>query len=189
MTVAETEGRNGVSTGRGNENLATFDPETTGCKEPDGLGIEAVFLYLDPCRKGGFIVPLKDRYCCLDDDGACVRADIHEMNGTAGDLHAVIQCLLLGVEPGKSGEQGRVDVHDRVGEGIDEDSGHDTHETGENHQVYPAFAQGGNKRGVIGFSAGEKTMIQVQVRNVMACGALQGEGIGPVADDTGDLRL
>ncbi len=51
------------------------------------------------------VVVGKDRDGLLQDDGAVVERFVHEMDGAAGDLHAVVNRLLLRLEAGKAGNR------------------------------------------------------------------------------------
>ena len=52
----------------------------------------------------------KNRYSALADYRAGVRSAVYQMHGRASDSYAVVERLSLAIEPGKGGEQCRVDV-------------------------------------------------------------------------------
>ncbi len=79
-----------------------------------------MLLLQDARRQSGFIVAIKHGNRLLQDDGAVVEVFIHKMNGHAGNFGAVLQGLLLRLQPGKGGKKGRMDVENSVGEGAHE---------------------------------------------------------------------
>src|SRR5690349_13980476 len=81
-----------------------------GEDESDGLGIDAVLLYEDTSGEGLDCVVIEYRHGGLDDDGAGIEIFVDEVDGAAGDLHAVGQRLVLRVESRERGQERRVDV-------------------------------------------------------------------------------
>ena len=72
---------------------------------------------LDLEDAGGHAVDVvlgRDRDRSLEDDRAVVDALIDEMNGRAGDPHAVLDRLTLRVQPFERGQQRRMDVDDAL---------------------------------------------------------------------------
>src|SRR4029077_10088704 len=80
-------------------------------------------------RVGG--VTGNNRHCALDDNGAAIELCRHEMDGHAAHFYAVVDRLLLGVEPRERGQQRWMDVEDAVGERLDERHTDQAHEAGE----------------------------------------------------------
>jgi len=111
------------------------------------------------------------------------------MHRAAGKARAVFQGLALHVESGEGGKQGRVDVHDALGEGVDEDRGKQPHETGQHHQLHAGFTQSRDHGGVEGFARGKLAMVDDTGGDPGLAGAFQGEGVGLVAGDQHDLGV
>ena len=60
-----------------------------------------MLLIEDAGRECGGIIVVAQRDCPLDDDRAGVEVLVDEVDGAAGDAHAVIDRLLLSVDPGE----------------------------------------------------------------------------------------
>jgi hypothetical protein len=101
----------------------------------DGLRVGDVLLGEDAAGEGVGVVCGQNRDGALEDDDAVVEVLVDEMDGTAGDGYAVVEGLLLGVEAGKGGEQGGVDVEDAVGKGVDEFGREQAHVAGETNEI------------------------------------------------------
>ena len=71
----------------------------------DGFGVGDVLFDEDAVGEGVCVVGVENRDGALEDDGAVVEVFVDEVDGAAGDFHAVVECLLLGVESRESGQQ------------------------------------------------------------------------------------
>ena len=49
----------------------------------------------------GLVIGIEHRHGALDDDRSMIKMFVHQMDRAAADLDAIIQSLLLHVEPGK----------------------------------------------------------------------------------------
>lgn len=76
-----------------------------------------------------------DRDLLLVDDFSGVDAGIDKVNGAACVSDAGFKGLTAGVEPGKGGQQGGVNVDDTLGIGIKKMAFDDAHETGKDDVV------------------------------------------------------
>jgi hypothetical protein len=85
----------------------------------------------------------------LQDDWTGIRAAVNKMYGASGVANPVVKSLLLGMETLEGRKQGRVDVHDCIWKGADHDVCQNSHETGQDYQVYLVTAQNFNRCGVI----------------------------------------
>jgi hypothetical protein len=101
----------------------------------DGFRVEVPFGLLDAGVEGGGGVVVVHGDGLLGDDGAGIDALIDEVDGAAGDFHAVIEGLFPGFEAGEGGEERGMDVDDAVGEGAEEFAFQDAHETGEDDKI------------------------------------------------------
>jgi len=108
-------------------------------KQLDGARVNLVFLFQDAAgeRVGGIVG--KYRNHGLDDDRPGIDTAINQVDSTAGEAGAVVDCLLLDMQPGKSGEQGRVDVDNPLREGVEHHLADDAHEAGQHHQLDTCF--------------------------------------------------
>ena len=64
-------------------------------------------------RLDGVVVEDGDR--CLEQDRAVIEVFVDQVNCAAGYLYPVGQGLILSVQPGEGGQQGRMDVEDPIG--------------------------------------------------------------------------
>ena len=103
-----------------NRNPASVKDKPPLGKELNGLGIDAVFLFLNAPFQNLHIVGFMDGNDRLENDGARVHAGIDKVDGTAAETDAVLQCLPLGGFSGKGRQKGWMDVHDALGKGIDQ---------------------------------------------------------------------
>ncbi len=83
-----------------------------------------------------------------------VQVLVDKMDGTAGDLDAVVKGLGLGIEAGKGGEQRGMDVEDAVGEGGNKLRGQEAHIAGKADQVDAMSAKARRRHVGIVFGAG-----------------------------------
>ena len=85
--------------------LPSDDLQPVLAEEPDRLGKALVFPLKDAVGKGVLVIVIHDRDAVLEDDGAAVKALVHEMHRAPGDFHAVEHRLPLGMQPGKTGRR------------------------------------------------------------------------------------
>ena len=173
------------------DDAAALDGEAAGGKEAKGLGIGEMLLDLNAGVEGFGGVVLEDGNGALDDDGAAVGAGVDEVDGAAGDLAAVVEGLLPGVEAGEGGEKGGVDVENAAGEGGEEGGLDDAHEAGEDDGVGTGLADGLDV-GILG-GALELGLVggggEEAGGDVVAAGALEDGCALDVGEDEDDLGV
>lgn len=101
----------------------------------DGCGVKDMLLDLDAGMEA---------FCCiigehgdvgLHDDFTCVHAGIDIVHGAAGGGGTGFEGLFPCFHTGEGGEEGRMDVENAVGEGLEERGLNKTHETSEAYQI------------------------------------------------------
>ena len=97
----------------------------------DGFAVGDVFLGEDAVGEGVGVVGFEDGDNALQDDDAVVEVLVDKVDGATGDLDAVIECLGLGFEAGKRGQQRWVDVENAVRKCRDELGRQEAHVAGE----------------------------------------------------------
>ena len=122
----------------------------------------------------------------LQDDDAVVELLVDKVHGASGDLDAVVEGLLLRVEPGKGGQQRGVDVQDAVGEGLDELRREQAHVSGEADEVDVVLAQAGDDFRIVLGALAAAGFDGDGVEAALAGGVEAGR-IGYIGDDDGDL--
>lgn len=155
--------------------------EASGGKQAYGFGVYSMLFNLDAGGKGFFSIVVQDWYNGLNYDRSGIGSLINEMDGTSGKLHAILQCLSLGMEAWKRRKEGRVYVHDRIREGVEKDRGNDPHETRQHHQLHSMGAEQLHQGCIIGLPSCKGPMIQEMNRYVVTPGPFKGKGIGLVA--------
>ena len=142
----------------------------------------------DALGEGVGVVGLENRNCTLENDGAVVEVFVDEVHGAAGDFHAVVEGLLLGVEARESGQQRGVNVEDAVGECGDESGREQAHVAGEADEVDVMLAKAGDEVGVV---VGARAAFgdEDSGRKVEVAGGLDARGVGDVGEDDGDLDV
>lgn len=98
-----------------------------------------MFLDQNSGRESFERVVVEDRDCGLEENWAAVEIFIDEVDGAAGDLYPVCEGLVLGVEAGESGQQGRVNVEDAIGELRNELSTQEAHIACETNPIDPVL--------------------------------------------------
>src|SRR5258708_15902255 len=79
-----------------------------------------MFLFKDTGGRGVLVVCVEDRDRRLQNNGAGVEILVDEVDGAAGELHAVVEGLLLRFEARERGEKRGMDIQDALGKGGDE---------------------------------------------------------------------
>jgi hypothetical protein len=82
------------------------------------------------------------------------------VHGATGDLHPVVEGLLLDVHAGEGGQQGGVDVDHAVGERRAGTRGEQAHEARQHHQLHAMLAQLRQQRAVELRAGGEGPVIE-----------------------------
>ena len=107
-------------------------------------------------------VVVAHRHRGLQHDRTGVELAGHEMDGRAGDLHAVLERLALRVDAGERRQQRRVDVEDRVREGVEQRRADEPHEAGEADQRTPRARSSLATRAIEGVARRERAVIEDQ---------------------------
>ena len=155
----------------------------------DGLGVNPVFFFQDPCSKvvSGIIFANRDNG--LDDYGSRIDPFIGKMDRTTRKFDSVFHSLLLYVGAGKSGEQRRVDVQDLSGKRPEEFRREDPHETGHHHKINTGRFQYFDHSAIKFLAGAELAMIDHGRRDPMLSASLYGIGLRVVAEDYPDFRI
>src|SRR4030042_6972059 len=111
----------------GNPDFSSVCHQFFFTEKPDCLGETFMLLLQDPIRKQLLIIPLQHGQPALENDRAAIETFVDEMYRAAGYLHAVIYCLLLGVQPGKAWEQCRMYIHYFSAKCVDNAGAEDAH--------------------------------------------------------------
>src|SRR5688572_12679865 len=119
-----------------------------------------MFLLQDACRQRAGRVGVENRYGPLKNNRPCIEVAGYEVHGHAGHFHSVLECLALCVDSWKRWQQGRVNVQNRVGKGIDQPGADYAHEAGETDQVDGTRLQLANERAVVIVSRWPTSMTQ-----------------------------
>src|SRR5882724_8470709 len=151
-----------------------------------GLGVDVMFLFQDAFGKGVLVVGVEDRDGGLQDDGAGVEVFVDEVDGAAGELHAVVEGLLLRFEARERGEERGMNIQDALGKGGDEEWEEEAHVACEADEIDLVFAEDGGDLAVVGFAL-EAFGGDGAGGNVAGGGAFEAGGAGLVADDDGDF--
>jgi hypothetical protein len=144
-----------------------------------------MFLLPDAGREGFFGVVLMDGDYRLQDDGAGIGPEVHEMHRAAGEANTVLKGLLLGVKSRKSRQKSWVDVQDGMGKRFDHHIGQYPHEAGQEYQLNAVVPQDLNQGGIILPTAGVSADLVDDRWNAVLFRTLQGKGVLSVADDAG----
>jgi hypothetical protein len=91
------------------------------------------------------VVGLENGDRSLKNDGSVIEMLVHKVDRAAGDLHAIVERLLLGIEAGEGGKQRGVDVENAVGECGDESGREQAHVAGEADEVDFVLVKAGDE--------------------------------------------
>lgn len=100
-----------------------------------------VFLHLDACMQGGGGVVIQNRDNLLENDRPRIRAFIHKMHRTTGDLRPVVERLFPRLRPREGGKKGGMDVHNPVPIRLQHPLFKDAHEPGQGHDIGPMMRE------------------------------------------------
>src|SRR5260370_36014820 len=92
------------------QHAAAFDFEFSFENCSNGFGIDAMLFSQNFFGERSFSVFVEDGDSGLRDDRAGVEIFVDEMDGAAGEFHAVFEGLALRFEAGEGREQRRMDV-------------------------------------------------------------------------------
>ena len=145
-----------------------------------------MFLFQDAGGEGFVGVGAFYGDSALDDDDAVVDLLVDEVDGAAGDLDAVVEGLVLGVESGEGGQERGVDIDDAVGVGLDESGRDDAHVACEADEVDLVLVKAGDELGVLGV-AGAAGGGDAEGGEAQFAGGLEAFGVFAVGEDDGDF--
>src|SRR3989338_5222453 len=80
-------------------------------------------------------VAVENRHRILQKNGAGIHSLINNMNGTAGQLDTICQCLALSIESRKGGQERGMNVEDAVGEIADQLGTQKPHKATQNQKI------------------------------------------------------
>src|SRR5258707_1439646 len=111
-----------------------------------------MFLFQDALGKGVVVVGIEDGDDGLQDDGAGFEILGDEVDGSSGELDAVIEGLLLRFEAGEGRQERRVNIEDALGKGGYEEGGEKAHVAGEADEINFVFVEYGGDLAVVGLA-------------------------------------
>ena len=115
--------------------MVRIEPNGAPRDQPDRLREELVLDGVQALEHGVGVGRVRDFDRPLKDDRAGIDPVVNEVDGDAEHLDAVVDRLLDGGEPGKRGQQRRVDVDDPLGEARDEVGAEQLHVAGEHDEL------------------------------------------------------
>jgi hypothetical protein len=121
----------------------------------------------------------------LRHDGAGVHAAVDEVDRRPGDAHAGVEGLLLRVEAGERGQEGRVDVEDAPGEGVEQHRRHEAHEARHADPLDAVCAEEVDQGGVVGLPGLSLARREPLRGDAGGAGALEAVGVALVRHDQG----
>ena len=124
----------------------------------------------------------------LQHDGAVIEPRGHQVDGRAGDLHAVLERLPLGIDAGERRQQRGVDVENGVRKRLEKRCSDEPHETGETHERDVTREELARQRTVEGLAARKRPVIDDQCVDAGRARAIEAAGIRAIRDDGGDPR-
>ena len=156
----------------------------------DDEGEILLFKLVDFCSEGVGSVVVVEGAFGLEKGGAAIIVLVDEVDGDTAFLFVVGDDCLVDVFAVHAlatvfGQEGRVDVDDAVGEGIEDFLWNQPEETGEDNPVDVSFFEILENAAVVV----EVVAVEVLCWDVELFGSLGDEGIGAVVDDAGDVNL
>jgi len=121
------------------QDFTVFNAEVALGKPADCQGVDAVLLLQHAGSEIRCRITIFYSNGSLRNDGSGIDIVGNEMNGCTVLRRACFECALMGVEPGKGRQQGRVDIYQPSGVVIDEGLAKDAHESGEHNQFGLVF--------------------------------------------------
>src|ERR1700738_316131 len=134
------------------------------------------------------VIGVEHRHDALQNDDAVVEVLIHEVARAAGHPDAVVEGLLLRIEPWESGQKRGVDVEDAVWERGNEIGREQAHVTGQADEVDVVLPEGGEHFGIV-VCAGTPLGDMAAGRKAECASGSNAGGVGNVGDDDGDLYV
>ena len=125
------------------------------------------------------------------EDRAAVHLQGHAVHGAAGHRHAAAPGLADAIEPGKGGQQTRMEVDDPAGEGLQKRGLDDPHEAGQDDQIGLLRPDRRDEAGLaLPFQLGlERGRIDVPRRHAEAGAQRENAGVGPIRKQRGHASL
>src|SRR5262249_53562234 len=145
-------------------------------------------LFEDACGKRIRVVLRQDRHGALQNDGAMVKVLIDEVDRATGNLRAVVQGLLLGVESGKRWQQRWMNIENALTKSSDEFRGKQAHVSRQADQVHLMLAQTSNHLSIVLGSFHSLGLDHMRVETALL-GRENPRDIGLVGNYNRDLRI
>ena len=124
----------------------------------------------------------------LGNDGAMVELGSDEMNRCADELAALRQRPGMGIQAGKSRQQGRVDIQHAAGVMADKARREDTHEPCQYQQMRLETVNHALQFGIECSPPVKSPMVDHRRGDAMACGEFKSSRVRAVADHGNDPR-
>src|SRR2546426_1118108 len=118
----------------------------------NGFGIDAMLLSQNFFGEGGLGVLVEDGNGGLQNDGASVEIFVDEMDGAAGEFHAIFEGLTLRFEAREGREQRRMNVQDAVWIFCDKKRREQAHVSGEADEIDFVFVKNSGDLAVVDFA-------------------------------------
>lgn len=122
----------------------------------------------------------------LQHDRAVVQFGGHEMDRCAVHLDAHGQCLLVRMQPGKAGQQRRMDIEQASCVALHEARRQDAHETRQHHQIRREAVDGRGQGGVEAVAVGEGLVVDHGGGDAVRSRKPEAGGVRAVGDHGGD---
>src|SRR5688572_18245918 len=167
----------------------TVDTPRAVKDDAHGFGIREVFLLQDACRQRAGCIGVEHGHGPLQDNRAGIEVAGNEMHGHAAHFDSVLERLALRVDSWKRWQQGRVNIQNGVGKGIDQWGADYAHEAGETDQIDLTRLELPNERAVVVVSRWPTSMTQDGRLNPGETCAVQSARTFLVRDHNGDGRL
>ena len=128
-------------------------------------------------------IAVHDRYGPLNNDRPVIELRCYQVDGDAGDGHAMLEGLPRRVDPGEGRQQGRMNIEDSVGVRLKQRRPNQTHIAGKAHQANIARAQFTRNRTVVLIARRRCSMVKAKCLDAGTARAFEAGGIGSVRNN------
>jgi len=136
----------------GRYDAAAGDFEFSFQDDFDSFGVDAVLFFQNFFRERGFGVFVEHGNGGLQNNRAGIEVFVNEVDGAAGELHAVFERLPLRFEAGEGREQGGMNIQDPAWIFGDKKWREQAHVSGEANEVDFVFIENGGDLAVVDFA-------------------------------------
>lgn len=143
----------------------------------------------DPCGKALNGIVITNLHWGLQHDWTAVEFTGNEVDRRTCDLDTVLQRLALSIDAGKCRQQGRMDVQDRIWEGIEQVRANQPHEPSQTDERHLTLQQCAGYRPVEVDALSELSVIDNQRFDAGRPRAFKPRRLGAVRDDDRDPGL